>query len=377
MINTPDLISSLQSRGVRLFTGVPDSLLQSFSACLQNTLPGHEHIIAANEGNAVGLAMGHYLATGNVPLVYLQNAGLGNTVNPLASLADPEVYGTPMLLVIGWRGEPGKKDEPQHVKQGRITRGQLDLLEIPHWVVDGDTDIEATLDAAWQVMIREHRPTALVVRAGALSEVKLAGKSTEEQPPLLREAAIERLLDLLQPQDCVVATTGKTGRELFELRAKRGDPQQDFLTVGGMGHTASIALGIALAQPQRRVVCLDGDGSLLMHMGAMPVIGALRPDNLLHVLLNNRAHESVGGQPTVAGQVDFSAIAGACNYACYFAAHSLDEISKAMAALADMNGPVLLEVHLGQGSRKDLGRPTRTPQQNKQAFMQHLGAEER
>jgi len=378
MIATQELVAGLRRRGVSLFTGVPDSLLQSFSACLLNELSQSQHIIAANEGNAVGLAMGHYLASGSPAVVYMQNAGLGNTVNPITSLADAEVYGIPMLLVIGWRGEPGKKDEPQHIKQGRITPGQLDLLEIPYWIMDGDAQVEQVLNAAWDVMTVRSAPVALLVQAGALSEVKL-GHHPEpagwrpEHPPLYREAAIERILDLLAPDDCIVATTGKTGRELFELRTKRGEPQQDFLTVGGMGHTASIAMGIALAQPQRRVICLDGDGSLLMHMGAMPVIGDVKPANLVHVLLNNQAHESVGGQPTVAGRVDFAKLAQASNYSGYFAARTLEQILEAWTTLAASRGPVLLEIHLWQGSRKDLGRPTRSPSQNKAAFMSHLG----
>lgn len=373
MINTSAFVRKLIDRGVRLFTGVPDSLLKNFSSELQNNLRPQEHIIAANEGNAVGLAMGHFLATGNPAVVYLQNSGLGNAVNPLVSLADLEVYSIPMLIIVGWRGEPGKDDEPQHLKQGRITCEQLKLLEIPHWVVDAHTDIEGILSAAWQVMQNEQRPAALVVKEKSFSEVKLATFEEKVVPTLLREAAINQLLNALQPNDCVLATTGKTGRELFELREKRIEPQQDFLTVGGMGHTTSIALGIALAQPQRRVVCLDGDGALLMHLGAMPIIGNLYPRNFLHVLLNNRAHESVGGQPTVAGKMNFSAIASGCGYQHYLSASSLEEIDGAMQKMTELSGPVLLEIHLGQGSRKELGRPTRTPQQNKQALMRHLG----
>jgi phosphonopyruvate decarboxylase len=373
VINTSAFVKKLIDRGVRLFTGVPDSLLKNFSSELQNNLRAQEHIIAANEGNAVGLAMGHFLATGNPAVVYLQNSGLGNAVNPLVSLADPEIYSVPMLLIVGWRGEPGKDDEPQHLKQGRITCEQLKLLEIPHWVVDADTDIEGTLSAAWQVMQNEQRPAALVVKENSFSEVKLATFEEQVVSTLLREAAINQLLNALQPNDCVFATTGKTGRELFELREKRIEPQQDFLTVGGMGHATSIALGVALAQPQRRVVCLDGDGALLMHLGAMPIIGNLYPRNFLHVLLNNRAHESVGGQPTVAGKVNFSAIASGCGYQHYLSASSLEEIDGAMQKMTEISGPVLLEIHLCQGSRKELGRPTRTPQQNKKALMRHLG----
>lgn len=381
MIDPQQFIKSLQERGVALFTGVPDSLLQSLSATLLQLLPKTEHIIAANEGNAVGIAMGHYLATGRPAVVYMQNSGLGNTVNPLTSLADPEVYGVPMLLVVGWRGEPGRKDEPQHVKQGRITPGQLELLEIPHWLVDQDTEIEQILDHAFEAMTARKGPVALLVRTGALAKVKMpACEAPSNWPdglaPLHREAAINQILGLLTPDNCVVATTGKTGREVFELRVACGENQRDFLTVGGMGHTSSIALGVALARPERRVVCLDGDGSMLMHLGSSTIIGNLQPPNLVHVLLNNQSHESVGGQPTVAGRVDFAAIAGACGYRRYAAARSLEDINKAWESISSAPGPSLLEIHLWQGSRPNLGRPSSTPAENKSAFMKHLGISE-
>lgn len=371
MVDTIALVGALRARGVRLFTGVPDSLLQSLSSCLMQSCAADQHIIAANEGNAVALAMGHYLACGTPAVVYMQNSGLGNAVNPLTSLADPEVYGIPMLLVIGWRGEPGRKDEPQHVKQGRVSVGQLELLEIPHWVVGPDSDMDCVLEQAWQAMAERGGPAALLVQAGALSEVKYVAPAAA-LPPLTREAAIGRILDLLAPDDVVLATTGKTGRELFELRAARGEPQRDFLTVGGMGHTASIALGIALGQPRRRVICLDGDGSMLMHLGATAITGDLKPAKLVHVLLNNEAHESVGGQPTVAGRMDFERIALGCGYRSYRLASTTAEIDAGLAAMAPDAGPHLLEIRLQPGARQDLGRPTSTPQQNKASFMAHL-----
>ena len=379
MLNTRHFVDALRARGVRLFAGVPDSLLASLSTTLMQSERKDEHIITANEGNAVALAMGHYLATGRPAVVYMQNSGLGNTVNPVSSLADPEVYGIPMLFIVGWRGEPGHKDEPQHVKQGRITEGQLDLLDIPHWIVDQDSDAEALLDAAWQAMTARGGPVALLVRAGAFDDVKFTPPAhplgwPEGLAPLRREAAIARVLELLAPEDIVLATTGKTGREVFELRAGAGQAQRDFLTVGGMGHTASIALGIALARPERRVVCLDGDGSMLMHLGATAIVGDLAPANLVHVLLNNQSHESVGGQPTVAGRIDFAGIARACGYAAYHSARELDGIAAVFGALPAQAGPVLIEIHLWQGARKDLGRPTSTPQQNKAAFMAHIGS---
>lgn len=369
MVDTEQFVAGLRARGAGLFTGVPDSLLQSLSSCLMQSCGKTEHIIAASEGNAVALAMGHYLASGKPGVVYMQNSGLGNAVNPLTSLADPEVYGIPMLLIIGWRGEPGRPDEPQHVKQGRITPAQLELLGVPHWVLDRHSAVDAVLDAAWDAMRARGGPVALLVKAGALSEVKYMAAAPQWQ--LTREAAIGRVLALATADDIVLATTGKSGRELFELRAARHEAQRDFLTVGGMGHTASIALGIALAQPRRRVICLDGDGSMLMHLGATAIIGDLQPANLVHVLLNNASHESVGGQPTVAGRLDFERIARGCGYRAYHAADDLAGIDAAFGRLGAHAGPQLLEIHLQPGARADLGRPTSTPQQNKAAFMAH------
>lgn len=376
MVDTSTLVESLRTRGVKLFAGVPDSLLQSFSTCLMHSCKD-EHIITANEGNAIALAMGHYMASGFPGVVYMQNSGLGNAINPITSLADPDVYSIPMLLVIGWRGEPGHKDEPQHVKQGRITEGQLRLLEIPYWVVDKNSSILAVLDQAWQVMLARSGPVALLVKAGALSEVKSlpAGAPSgwpSEYLPLYREVAINRILDLLRHDDILLATTGKTGREVFELRTARGELQHDFLTVGGMGHAASIALGVSLAQPERRVICLDGDGALLMHMGGTAIIGDISPPNFIHILLNNQSHESVGGQPTVAGRMDFSSIGKGCRYQAYHAVHDLAGLEDVFTEMNRVSGPQLLEIHLWQGSRKDLGRPTSTPQQNKTAFMAHV-----
>lgn len=302
----------------------------------------------------------------------MQNSGLGNTVNPLTSLADPEVYKVPMLLVVGWRGEPGFKDEPQHVKQGRVTLPQLDVLEIPHWVLDANSDVNAILDAAFTSMRERNAPVALVVRKDTFAKYK-PQNTPAEASNLAREAALEQLLQLCAEDDLIVSTTGKTSREVFELRVKHGQKQRDFLTVGGMGHTASIALGVAIGQPQRRVVCLDGDGSLLMHMGSMPVIAGYKPQRFVHVLLNNGSHESVGGQATAAGLVNFAQLADAVGYAGYAVANDVPTLQQAWQSLAHKQGPVLLEVKIKNGSRDDLGRPTTTAEQNKLAFMEAAG----
>ncbi len=356
------------------FCGVPDSLLKSFCAYVDDHCRTGEHIITANEGNAVALAAGHYLATGHIGVVYMQNSGLGNAVNPLASLADPEVFGIPMLMIVGWRGEPGTGDEPQHAKQGRITAEQLRLLEISHWIMDAAGDPDAVLDEAFSALHGTDAPVAILIRRGTFAHYESRRRSDPATGPT-REEVLRRLLELAHPQDLVISTTGKTSRELFELRRERGEPQRDFLTVGSMGHTASIALGMALGQPGRRVLCLDGDGSVLMHLGAVPIIGHLKPPNLVHVLLNNAAHESVGGQPTVAGQLDFAAIAAGCGYQHYYRADTPAALSECWERIRHQSGPFLVEIRLRTGSRRDLGRPTNTPSQNKRNFIAHVRCE--
>lgn len=372
MIEAKLFVDSLAEQGINFYTGVPDSLLKDFCAYVEANGGKEKHLITANEGNAVALAAGYYMASRHYAAVYLQNSGLGNIINPITSLADKEVYSIPMLLIIGWRGEPDVKDEPQHIKQGRITPAQLELLDIPYRVVSSETDVAALALWAKQQLDSSQAPVALLIKKGAFAPYK-----NKPQPQttwsLGREEALDTLLPLLG-HACVVATTGKTSREVFELREKHQQPQQDFLTVGGMGHTLSIALGVAMGQPNKQVVCLDGDGSALMHLGAMPITGAVAPQNLIHVLLNNAAHESVGGQPTVAHQVDFQAIAFASGYQAYAVAESKTELIEKWQHIRQQAGPILFEIRIAAGSRDDLGRPTSTPIQNKNAFMKWVQA---
>jgi phosphonopyruvate decarboxylase len=368
MIDPKVFFDAMTERGVGYYAGVPDSLLASFCAYVDDHGGSEKHLITANEGNAIALAMGYYLATGKVAVVYMQNSGIGNAINPLSSLADPDVYSVPMLLIVGWRGEPSTKDEPQHVKQGRITIEQLNVLEIPHWVIDAKTDMAQTLDLAFAEMVRRAGPVALVVRKNTFSDYH-PQKTRIEKSTLSREAALEQLLKLCTSDDLIVSTTGKTSREVFELRAQAGQPQQDFLSVGGMGHTSSIALGVAIGRPDKRVVCLDGDGSLLMHMGAMPVIANFKPIRFVHILLNNESHESVGGQATSAGVVDFELLAKAVGYVGSAVASDITSLHIAWKQLANATGPVLLEIKIRNGSRDNLGRPTTTVDQNKRSFM--------
>lgn len=363
----------LRKQGLRFFTGVPDSLLKDFCAYITDQVPAADHVIAANEGNAVALAVGHFLGTGEPALVYMQNSGIGNGVNPLLSLADPEVYSIPMLLVIGWRGEPGVKDEPQHVKQGRIMTDLLDAMEIPWRVLDASTkDPAALISAACESMRERMGPAALLVRAGAFERYTLRADRPIDFP-MTREDAVKAIVDALDPTDVVVSTTGKTSRELFEHRKATGVPGNDFLTVGGMGHTASIAMGLARSQPARRVVCLDGDGSAIMHMGSLAVIGNSGLTNLLHVVINNGSHESVGGQPTVGHEIDFPTIARACGYRHASSVSTLEALRESVAMLRQVEGPALLEVKVRIGSRSNLGRPTSTPLENRDALMKRLG----
>ncbi|MFO0773079.1 MAG: phosphonopyruvate decarboxylase [Nitrospiraceae bacterium] len=380
MIDPVQYVADLRRLGLRFFTGVPDSLLKEFCACLAATSDIRDHIIAANEGGAVALAIGYHLATGDVPVVYMQNSGLGNIVNPLLSLADPEVYSVPMILLIGWRGEPGVKDEPQHKKQGRVMRPMLEAMEVPTFLLEPTLDDAAAATVMAQAEDRARAtcgPVAVAVRAGSFAPYTTASSSKDmRRYELSREEAVGLVLDALHDDDAVVSTTGMISREVFEHRARGGlGHQRDFLTVGGMGHASQIALGIALQQPTRRVVCLDGDGAVLMHTGALCITGSLRPTNLYHVVLNNGAHDSVGGQPTVGFQVGLGEIARASGYGTIVSADTADEVRKQLAGLLTGDGPALLEIRVRRGARKDLGRPTTTPVQNKQALMSFLGVD--
>ena len=373
MIDPAEFHGALRQRGICFFTGVPDSLLKNLCAYIEAHALAHEHVLTASEGNGVALAAGYHLATGRMGAVYMQNSGLGNCVNPLTSLTDPEVYAIPMLLIIGWRGEPGTPDEPQHVKQGRVTPDLLELLGIPYRVLEAQSNAAEVLDELVSSLGDWNRPVALLVRKKTFM-ASAGGAAGVDGYELGREEALRGLLSLIDPSDVLVSTTGKTSRELFELRQERGEQQRDFLTVGSMGHASSIALGVAMARPNRRVICLDGDGALLMHMGALPIIGSLGPTNFVHVLLNNAAHDSVGGQKTVAGEVDVGALATACGYVGYARVTCLPELDAQWTTLSTGKGPMLLEIRVTRGARGDLGRPTATPERNKQAFMEFVHA---
>ncbi len=375
MLSLSAFFNTLKENGIDFFTGVPDSLLKSFNAYVCDHCVPEKHVLAANEGNAIGLAAGYHLATAKTGAVYMQNSGLGNCINPLTSLTDASVYRIPVLLIIGWRGEPGVKDEPQHIKQGLITPAQLELIGIPFWVLSSDSDFKQDLFKAISELKKRNSPVALLIRKGAFEEYPNTNVKAVHSS-MKREDALRLLLDLLTPEDLIISTTGKTSRELFELRRSRGEDPRDFLMVGSMGHASSIAMGAALGRPDRRVVCLDGDGAMIMHLGALPIIGFNHLKKFIHILLNNASHESVGGQSTCADKMDFEAISLACGYQNYFLAESTDTMRAAWPMISDAAGPIFFEICICTGSRKDLGRPIDSAEQNKKKFMDSAHGEE-
>ncbi len=373
MIRPETFYSWLAGNNIEFFSGVPDSLLKDICAYITDNAPHGNHIIAANEGNAVALASGHHMATGKIPLVYMQNSGIGNAINPLLSLVDKQVYHIPLLMMIGWRGEPGVKDEPQHVTQGAVTLDLLDTIKIPYAVLnDEEEKAGEQIRQAIAEIRRTGIPYALVVRKGTFEKYTIK-TSVASDYQLSREIAIQEILDQLTDHDIVVSTTGKTSRELFECREALGQPHHaDFLTVGSMGHSGQIALGIALSKPKRRVICIDGDGAVLMHMGGLAITGSMAPGNYIHVVINNGAHESVGGQPTAGALVDLVSIAKANGYKSATSTSTASELSDALSAVTKELCPALIEVKVRIGSRADLGRPTIKPVDNKKDFMRYL-----
>jgi len=370
-----ELFGELQNRGFDFYTGVPDSLLKDYCAYVtDNSAPG-KHVIAANEGSAVGIGAGYHMATGQTPVVYMQNSGFGNTVNPLLSLADAKVYSIPMLLLIGWRGEPGKKDEPQHLVQGKAMSSLLTDMNISYEVMpDFIEGARESLDTAKHYLNSRKAPYALLIKRQTFTPYKLEN-TVENKYDMTREEAIEIIIKTQGEWDVTVATTGFTSRELYEIRAKHGTGHnKDFLTVGSMGHASSIAVGIAMAKKTRQVLTLDGDGACLMHMGAMAIPSSLGLKNFKHVILNNGSHDSVGGQPTVGFDVDFMKIADGCGYKWVKSVSDATELEAAYKELKAIDGPALLEVKVGSGARSNLGRPKTSPQQNKDGFMNFLNA---
>ena len=355
------------------FAGVPDSQLKPLCNWLMDEYGiGKNHIIAANEGNAVGLAAGYHMATGKIPVIYMQNSGLGNIINPVASLMNDKVYGIPCIFIVGWRGEPGLHDEPQHVFQGEVTLKTLEVMDIEYFVISKETqeaEVREKLDY-FKTILKKGKQAAFVIKKGALEFDKKVKYTNNNQ--MMREDIISHITDV-SDDDVVVSTTGKASRELFEIREAKGQGhERDFLTVGSMGHSGSIALSIAINKPDRKVWIIDGDGAVLMHMGSMALMGANCPNNVIHIVINNGAHETVGGMPTVAEKIDIPAIAKACGYRNAVLVNSSDDLDRALKEAKDKNELSLIEVKCAIGARDNLGRPTTTAKENKENFMQFL-----
>lgn len=364
----------LEIIGADFYTGVPDSQLKALCDYLMNTygIDQHHHIIAANEGNCVGLAAGYHLATGKVPVVYMQNSGEGNIINPLASLLNDKVYAIPMIFIIGWRGEPGIHDEPQHIYQGEVTVKLMEDMDVKTFIIGKDSSEDELKSAMenFNRLLQNGKQVAFIIRKGALEYgAKVVYKNDNT---MTREEIIQHIIKVTG-EDPIVSTTGKASRELFETRVANGQSHQyDFLTVGSMGHSSSIALGVALNKPDKKIWCIDGDGAVLMHMGSMAVIGANSPNNLVHIVINNGAHETVGGMPTVASKTDIVAIAKACGYHNAVSVNSFDELEKELQNARISNELCLIEVKCSIGARANLGRPTTTAIENKKGFMSFL-----
>lgn len=373
MIRPEFLVNTLKEHQINFYTGVPDSLLKNICAYITDNLPAEQNIIAANEGGAMGIAVGYHLATGKIPVVYMQNSGEGNIINPLASLTDKEVYNIPVLLVIGWRGCPGVHDEPQHVKQGKVTTGLLNTMGINYAILPKDEEgaakqIKITVD----FMKATNECYALVIEKDTFDAYKLQNVEVNDLA-MTREEAIQKVAASIEDTACIVSTTGMISRELFEARtAWNQGHERDFLTVGSMGHASQIALGIALQKPERKVYCFDGDGASIMHMGNMAITASMKCKNYVHVVFNNGAHDSVGGQPTVGLKIDLCAVARAVGYVATYSVETFEALTETLQTIKSVEGPILLQVCVKKGNRKDLGRPTTTPIQNKEAFMAFL-----
>lgn len=372
MIRPEFFIEKLRENGIDCFAGVPDSLLKNICAYITDHCDAEHNIIAANEGAAVGLAAGHYLATGQPACVYMQNSGEGNIINPIASLTDPEVYNIPVLLLIGWRGRPGVHDEPQHVKQGKVTTGLLNTMGINFDVLSKEEDKAEKQIAKAIKALQNKEVYALVIEKDTFEEYKLQNVEVNDLT-MSREEAIQTVAAALGEKDCIVSTTGMISRELFEYRAAMNQGhERDFLTVGSMGHASQIALGIAMAKPDRKVWCFDGDGATIMHMGSMAIVANKAPKNYVHVVFNNGAHDSVGGQPTVGLKIDLPRVARGVGYKHTYNVSTKEDLLTVLKEATQVNELSLIEVKVKKGNRKDLGRPTTTPIQNKDALMDFL-----
>ena len=367
MINAKTFINELNKAGIEFYTGVPDSLMSEFSKSLHFDFDDKNHVIATNEGSALAMCMGYNLATNKIPLIYMQNSGLGNFVNPYTSLLHKDIYNIPFILLVGWRGEPGLQDEPQHIFQGKITLDLLKLLDIDYIIIDNNTDLES-ITKKIRESINSHYPLALVVRKSTFEKDERVFENNNSLPK--RNEALKKILELFDEKTLYISTTGKLSRELYEIRKNSEQTPNDLYVVGGMGHASSIAYGINQNLNENKVVCLDGDGSLLMHMGSLGIIGQSNMKNFIHVIFNNSSHESVGGQPNIYDQIDSNGLAKSLGYKSVLIVKNYEEFDH--INIENFDGPTFIEVKVQNSSDKNLLRPDKTPEENKRNFMEKI-----
>lgn len=371
MINPENLYQFLKSRDIEFYSGVPDSLMQNWLLTLQRNATESNHIIAVNEGAAVALAAGYYLSTGKLPVVYMQNSGLGNAVNALTSITDKEIYSIPLLLFIGWRGAPGIHDEPQHKKMGRITEDMLRVLEIPSFILEEEeSQAFPTVENAANMAMQQQCAVAILVKENVFSKQGADARSSEYK--LSRERAIDLLLDGCNEDDVLICTTGKASRELYDLNQNKPAPlPKIFYSIGGMGLANQIALGIDL-QKRFRIIMLDGDGAMLMHLGTAATIGQLASENYIHIVLNNGCHESVGGQPTEGFDIDLCHIASACGYRDVTLVTNEQQLQDWIAGPLNKPGKKFLEIRMNATCRDKLPRVSGPFTERKELLMSML-----
>lgn len=376
-MTTPSLFySTLKKNKIDFFVGVPDSLLKNFLYYISNKVNKKNHIIAANEGTAVAIAAGYNIAKKKIPFVYLQNSGLGNLINPILSMTDKKVYQIPMLVMIGWRGEPNIKDEPQHKTQGEVTIKLIQSIKKKVLILDGreKSDIKKITQAI-EVSKKNSEPVFLLVRKNTFTNLVPIYKDTKNNFKLRRQDAIKEILKNLKSNYKIVASTGMISRELYEIREENKDSHvNDFLVVGSMGHASQIALGIA-TQTKKKIICIDGDGALLMHLGGLTTIGSLKIKNYIHIVLNNEAHDSVGGQPTAANNINICKIAEGCGYKNVFGSlKKISQIKHYLKKCIHSQGPSFIEINVQKGHKKNLGRPKKSPLNSKLAFLKKFNS---
>ena len=372
MISVVDFSKKLSSLGFDTAIGVPDSTFKGLISYFSSQNGGvFKHLIASNECEDAAVASGYYLAHQRPALVYMQNSGFCKTLNPYTSLLSADVYSIPALLLVGWRGKPGKKDEPQHKMMGRIMLGLFNAMELEYTVLEEST-WEDQLEKARDYMGSKNRPYVIAIPKGLFDYFEIP-QQDKNKAVLTREEALNIIVDNTSDDAVFISTTGKTSRELFETREQRKDYHgKDFYTVGSMGCASSIAFGVGLADSRKKIYILDGDGAALMQLGTMATIGHYKNSRIKHILLDNNAHESTGSQPTVSDSVNFPQIASACGYEYVESVENEEQLKKVLQQLENNGKLSLLVVKVKKGSRPDLGRPTTTPKENRDAFIRNF-----